>query len=464
MKVMKFGGGCLKDASTMERVAAIVAQEREEKVLVVSAIFGITEVLARCLHRVKTNEREIKGVIRKVRNAHLSLASESIGDKIILDETLTSIEAKMHELERLLYGVAYTEELTDRTKAFILSFGERLSSCLLEGILQSKGLKTKALDADRIGLITDASFENATAILPLVTKNLRRTILPLVRRGVTPIITGYFGCTEDRRITTFGRNSSDYSAAVITRCIDASVLEIWKDVDGFMSADPGIVKSAHRINGLSYYEAAELSYFGARILHPRTVEPLVDSDIPIVIKNISDPKKRGTRISREGYRRKEILKSVTFNKDITVLKIKGAGVGYKPGIISEMSRRLSDLNINIYSIITSQTCINLLLDRNDLHRSFEALRQLSGGVIEKIETMDDVALIAVVGEGLLRTHGLAAKVFSAVAREKVNVEMISAGASEVAYYFIIKRKDLSKAIHAIHEEYLEKHFNTGGRR
>jgi aspartate kinase len=213
-----------------------------------------------------------------------------------------------------------------------------------------------------------------------------------------------------------------------------------------------------------FRSAAELSYFGARILHPRTVEPLVDSDIPIVIKNIFDPKKRGTRISKEGYRRKGILKSVTFNKDIAVLKIKGAGVGYKPGIISEMSRRLSDLNLNIYSIITSQTCINLLLDRNDLHRSFEALRQLSGGVIEKIETMDNVALIAVVGEGLLRTHGLAAKVFSAVAREKLNVEMISAGASEVAYYFIIKRKDLSKAIHAIHEEYLEKHFNTGGRR
>jgi aspartate kinase len=236
--------------------------------------------------------------------------------------------------------------------------------------------------------------------------------------------------------------------------IGASSLEIWKDVDGFMSADPKIVKDAHGIDRLSYYEAAELSYFGARILHPRTVEPLVDTGIPIHIRNLYT-KSKGTRISLKGYEREEVIKSVTYNEHISVLRIHGPGVGYKPGIIAEIGRILSNEGINIYSVITAQTCINLLIDKRDSRRSYELIKKLAGGVIERVDLVDDIALIAVVGEGLLNRKGVAARVFSAVAEEGVNVEMISSGASEVAYYFIVKEDHLKKAINAIHKEFFK---------
>jgi len=289
--------------------------------------------------------------------------------------------------------------------------------------------------------------------LPQVRKNLAQCVLPVVNTGIVPVITGYFGCTVEGKITTFGRNGSDYCAAVIADGIDASRLEIWKDVDGFMSADPRIVKDAKNIDRLSYYEAAELSYFGAKILYPRTVEPLIKKDIPLHIKNIYCPEREGTVIRNGSYERTKIVKSITYNREISVLRIHGPGVGYKPGIIAEIGRILSDTGINIYSVITSQTCINLLLDLSDSRRSYEALKKLAGGVIERIDREGNIALIAVVGNGLLKSKGVAAKVFSAVAEEKINVEMISSGASEVAYYFIVQKKDLDSAVRAVHREF-----------
>jgi aspartate kinase len=450
---MKFGGGCLKDEESFLKVAEIIKAEKDNTVVVVSAMYNITNLLVDGIHRAKQSEEKIPKVIEALRNSHRHIADKTIKDDI-KQRTMKDIEAKIKRLERLLYGVAYTEEITDSVRALILSYGERLSAVILSGILNSKGSEAVAMEADEIGIITDESFENATAKLPQVKKNLNHTVLPLVNKGVVPVITGYFGCTQKGKITTFGRNGSDYSAAVVAYGIGASSLEIWKDVDGFMSADPKIVKDAHGIDRLSYYEAAELSYFGARILHPRTVEPLVDTGIPIHIRNLYT-KSKGTRISLKGYEREEVIKSVTYNEHISVLRIHGPGVGYKPGIIAEIGRILSNEGINIYSVITAQTCINLLIDKRDSRRSYELIKKLAGGVIERVDLVDDIALIAVVGEGLLNRKGVAARVFSAVAEEGVNVEMISSGASEVAYYFIVKEDHLKKAINAIHKEFFK---------
>lgn len=235
--------------------------------------------------------------------------------------------------------------------------------------------------------------------------------------------------------------------------LDADSLIIWKDIDGFMTSDPSLVKNARKIDQLNYYEAAELSYFGAHILHPRTVEPLVEEDIPIYVKNLSKPDMQGSKISSASPTKEEVIKSVTHNKDISVLRIFGAGVGYKPGIISKIGEDLADMGINIYSIITSQTCINLLLDKKDSKKSHRCIEKLAGDVIERVDLKDDIALIAVVGEGILTTKGLAAKVFSSVADEGINVEMVSGGASKVAYYLIVKERDVEKALRAIHAEF-----------
>ncbi len=240
---------------------------------------------------------------------------------------------------------------------------------------------------------------------------------------------------------------------MIANCLNADALEIWKDVDGFMSVDPKIVKEAVAIDQLSYDEAAELSYFGAQVLHPRTVEPARMKNITILVKNTFRPELKGTMIKPSGVQRAQTIKSISFMKNMAIIKIFGAGAGYKTGVMSEISQKLTDADVNIYSAATSQTCIALLISKNDTARSEKALAKSKRGVVERIEILDDIALLCVVGEGLGYEKGIAARVFTAVANEGVNVMMISAGASFVAYHFTVDKKDLERTIKAIHREF-----------
>jgi aspartate kinase len=453
MKIMKFGGSCLKDSDHFLRVAKIIWGEKEPVVVVVSAILGVTDMILKGLQEAFDSEVKILPFIEDLEERHKRIVQETIEKKAIKQKVFSSIKERLGKLERLLYGVAYIKDIPDSVKALILSYGERLCGQILSGVIRDKGRDSLPLESDQIGLITDDSFESATADLVETKESLERSVLPLVRKGIIPVITGYFGCTKEGKITTFGRNGTDYSAAVIAHGLCADKLEIWKDVDGFMSADPKIVDGAKKIDSLSYYEAAELSYFGSKILHPRTVEPVLNDNISICLKNLNAPNNDGSRLLKRSIERKDVVKSVTFNRDISVLKIRGPGVGYKPGVIAEIGNTLSDLGINIFSVITSQTCINLLLDSRDSLESYESIQALGDGVIEKVEREDDIALVSVVGEGIQNRRGIAARVFSVVAAEKINVEMISSGASEVAYYFIIKDDDVEKTINAIHSEF-----------
>ena len=453
MKIMKFGGSCLKDSDHFLRVAKIIRCEKEPVVVVVSAILGVTDMILKGLQEASDSEVKILPFIEDLEDRHKRIVQEAIEKKAIKQKVFSSIEERLGKLERLLYGVAYIKDIPDSVKALILSYGERFCGQILSGVIRDKGRDSLSLESDQIGLVTDDSFESATVDLAETKENLERSVLPLVRKGISPVITGYFGCTKEGKITTFGRNGTDYSAAVIAHGLCADELEIWKDVDGFMSADPKIVDGAKKIDSLSYYEAAELSYFGAKILHPRALEPVLNDNISICLKNLNAPNNDGSRLLKRSIEQKDVIKSVTFNRDISVLKIRGPGVGYKPGVLAEIGNTLSDLGINIFSVITSQTCINLLLDSRDSLESYESIQALGDGVIEKVEREDDIALVAVVGEGIQNRRGIAARVFSVVAAEKINVEMISSGASEVAYYFIIKDDDVEKTIKAIHNEF-----------
>jgi len=453
MKVMKFGGACLSTPENFLKVSEIIKSQEEKVIVVVSAISGITDMLFKALDIALRFENKIEEILKKIQKKHEFIINKTIFREEIRKRVKRRIKYKLKKLERLLYGIAYTEELTDSIKANVLSYGERFSAIILSEILIQNDKKAIAFESEKLGIVTDDSFENATANLNETKLNFERRLIPLLNKGFIPIITGYYGCTKKGKITTFGRNGSDYSAAIATYATNSPVLEIWKDVNGFMSADPKVVKNARKIDKLSYYEAAELSYFGARILHPRTVEPLSGLKTKIIIKNFHENRDKGTLILQKGYKKENVIKSVTFNKNIAVLRIYGPGVGYKPGIIGEIGKALSRKGINIYSILTSQTCINLLLDKRDSLRSYQTVKQLCNGIIEKINLVENIALVAVVGEGLKEEKGIAAKIFASVAKENVNVEMISMGASEVASYFIIKETDIEKVINAIHNEF-----------
>jgi aspartate kinase len=276
-------------------------------------------------------------------------------------------------------------------------------------------------------------------------------IKPILDSGEVPVLTGFFGADEQGRTTVFGRGGSDYTAAVVASALDAESLELWKDVYGFNSADPKIVEDAHVVPFLSYEEAAEMAYFGAKVLHPLSIWPVSEKGIPVWVGNIDDTQKmRGTWITRKEDVQETVVKCVAHSRSVAILKIHGSGIGLEYGVLSKLVTALSDAHINIKSVITSQTSIALLLDKADLKKAHQILAALREKTVESIEPLSDIGLVACVGKGMITTQGIAGKVFGAVAKEGINVEMISSGASETAYYFIVKKENLDRAVRAIH--------------
>jgi aspartate kinase/aspartokinase/homoserine dehydrogenase 1 len=272
------------------------------------------------------------------------------------------------------------------------------------------------------------------------------------------VVPGFYGVSPEGKTTLLGRGGSDYSAAAIAKCLEAESLDLFKDVDGFLTADPRYVDNPKRIRSLSYMESAELSYFGAKILHPRTVEPLRESGIPIRIYNIESVDKLSeplTTIEDTANIHDDVIKSVTFSDEIGILKLKGPGVGYKPGILSKVSSAMDHAGINIKSVITSQTTINILIETSYLKRSAALVRDLDLHAVSELISEDDISVIAAVGHGITEKVGLAARIFAAVSQKGINIEIISVGASPVAAYFIVKKTDRAATIRAIHDEYVK---------
>lgn len=455
MKVMKFGGGCLKNADGLNRIVNLIRSENNLPCVVVSAVAGVTDLLLRGLADAQKSLKAVTQTIACCRDVHLKLLEQTVADDSLRPEAARALNEEIDKAERILTEITLTGETTIALRNLVLSFGERLAARLVSAALGAGGVEARHFDADAIGLLTDDNLDNATANLRTCRKSIGRKASVYRHDGLVPVITGFFGVTACGRISLFGRNGSDYSAAVVAHAVEADELEIWKDVDGFMTADPKIIPQARKIDRLSYYEAAELSYFGAKILHPRTLEPLDGMKIAVRIKSLLDPSGPGTEICSEGCENEDVVKSVTADDEIAVLRIHGPGVGYKPGVIGRIGRRLSDRGVNIHAIITAQTCINLLLDKKDARESYDALRGLDVGVMSRLDLEEDIMLIAVVGDGLLNRKGVAARIFSSISRAGVNVEMISTGASEAASYFIVRDSDGDKAIKALHREFFE---------
>ena len=453
MKVIKIGGGCLTDSETAGHIMNLISARGEGNIFVLSALNGVTDSLIDGMTAALANENNIPDLISQLRDKHRSVARHLISNYRDFEEFAGGLDKSLSELERYYYGLNFTREITLRLRDVISSYGERFAVELFASGLHCQGINATYRMPEEIGLSTDGKFGDATANLSKTSKNLQRHLTPLINEGSIIFVPGFFGVSEEGDITTFGRGGSDYSAAVVAVAMQAELLEIWKDVDGFMSADPKFVPEAQLIPVLSYEEAAELSYFGAKILHPRTVEPLRKSKLKISIKNTVNPDGPGSLITAKSPRPKSVIKSVAHDTDISIIKVHASGVGARPGILALVAGQLTESDINIKSVVTSQTCISLLLAREDLEAGYLALKQLRPKPFRRLERVDDVALVGIVGEGLAQRKGIAARCFEAVAGCGVNVEMISFGPSKVALYFLVKTKDLHSAVNAIHSTF-----------
>jgi len=450
MKVIKIGGGCLNGKKTIARIIDLIAQRGRGDIFVVSALNGITDFLIESMDAALADEANIPKIISRLKARHDLVARHLIRRPKEAKGFSQDLAKTLSKLERLYYGLNFTGKISPRLRDAIVSFGERFAAQLLTAILSSRGIPTSYHMPQQIGMLTDGKFGDATANIPATARNFKKNLAPVLAKNKILFIPGFFGVSKNGDITTFGRGGSDYSAAVVAAAIKAEILEIWKDVDGFMTADPKLVPCTELIPLLSYEEASELAYFGARFLHPRCVEPVRTRKLNITIKNTLHPDAEGSLITARSPRLKSVIKSVAHDCNIGILKVHAAGVGARPGILAEVATCIAHNGINIKAVVTSQTCISLLLAGEDLAPGVAALKTLRPKPFRRLEPVEDIALISIVGEGLLRQKGIAANCFAAVAEAGVNVEMISFGPSRAALYFLTKKTNLKKAVNAIH--------------
>ncbi|SMD00824.1 aspartate kinase [Desulfocicer vacuolatum DSM 3385] len=454
MKVIKIGGGCLKGEAVVSSIVALIIQRGRGNVFVLSALSGITDKLMNGIEIAMADEDNIPSLVDEIRREHLGLARHLIASETDLKALEEEFEPHFLKIERYFFGISFTREATPRMQDIIVSYGERLSVILMAKVLKSHGEDAHYIMPRDAGIITDGRFADATANMPITSKNMQKNVLPMMTERTILFVPGFFGISETGEVTTFGRGGSDYSAAVVAAAMKADILEIWKDTEGFMTADPRNIPEAKLISILSYEEASELAYSGASILHPRTVEPVRKSGINIAIKNTLNPDGPGSLITEQAVHDKNVIKSISHSMDIAVLKVYASGVGLRQGILAHIAGTLAKAGINIKSVVTSQTCISLLLSRKDIERAHRVILEVKPRLFRESEQVTDTALISVVGDGLHNHRGIAARCFTAVSQVDVNIEMISFGPSKAALYFLVHETDLEKTMAALHSQFV----------
>lgn len=448
--VMKFGGAALRDAEGLRRTARIVAQAKGPRVVVASAMGGVTDRLRGALAAVPQDPAAVPGILAALRDQHRAALGGAADPA-----TQAALDTLLERLGRLLQGASYTQEVTPRLRDLVHSFGERLAAVALAAVLQFSGTAAQPLDAEAARVLSLGPYGLANPDL----EGLRRECAPRLRSvvdaGQVPVVTGYYGVDRDGNATLFGRGGSDYVAALLSYALRAEALELWKDVPGFLTADPRAVPGAALVPELRYDEAAELANYGARILHPRTVEPLEADRIPLRIRPFSDPQASGTTVRAEPGAAASPVRSVATLPDVAVVRLSGAGMASTPGMGDRILAPLAAAGINVINLAAGGASFALLLDGADAARAQHALTPLVGGPLHAMDARPGRTLVCVVGRGLGETPGMAAAILGAVGQAGVNVEMISLGASDIAIDFVVRREDADAAVQAVHGLFAE---------
>ena len=457
--VMKFGGVSLASGAKIKHVANLVKEfvdDGNEICVVVSAMYGVTDKLEE-IRKVASEENKTSKVsdfIKDLADEHHKAIEEVIDNKKIKNETISEIDDRLDEMEKALIGICHLGELTVRSMDYIASFGERLSAPIMSGALMSLGVDSVSLVGGEAGIITDDRYGDARP-LDISEETIKKRISPLLKDEITPVITGYIGVSEKNIITTLGRGGSDYTATIIGAGIDANEIWLWKETEGIMTTDPKIVSGAKRVPSISYIEAMELSFFGAKILHPSALEPAMRNSIPVRVKNTFSPQDPGTIITKESGI-KEVVKAVTLIKNVALINISGPGLVRSPKVSTRVFSTLADESVDIIIISqgSSERNISLVIDEPHLKKTIKALkREFDKSTIKDITYNKDICALAVVGMGMAGVPGVAGRIFTALGKSNTNIIMISQGSSENNISLVIKGKDSQRALQVIHDEF-----------
>ena len=443
---MKFGGTSVEDAQAMKRTAGIVHGRRLhglETVVVVSAMAKVTDLLLSAASAAGRGDKAgALAIGARLRHRHIDTATA-----LLEAERFNRLQQTLHQefdsLDDLLRGIAAVGELTPRTNDLVVSFGERLSSRMIAEAFEQHGLEGAHVDA-RSCIVTDATYGKAVPQESRIEEKLATIVLPLVEAGKTPVIGGFIGATAEGITTTLGRGGSDFTAALVGGGMHAGAIEIWTDVNGIMTTDPRICPDALRVKTISFEEAAELAYFGAKVLHPATILPAVQKSIPVWVLNSRNPENEGTKITAMAAKCASPFKSIAAKKKLTIIDVVASRMLMSHGYLKAVFDVFDKYKCAIDMVSTSEVSISLTVDSNQ--QLPEICAELAK--IADVKMEGHKALVCLVGEDIRGHNGIAGQVFSAISH--VNVRMISQGASEINMSFMIDEEDVEEAVRSQH--------------
>jgi aspartate kinase len=449
--VMKFGGTSVGSGQRFRQVAEIVRKtlaDGEVPIVVVSAMSGVTNALieaAKLAERRQLDKALSQSLI--VLDKHEELIAELFSDEKLRTQITKELDPYFTQINILLQGIAYLGELSKRSLDAISGFGELLSSTIFAHYLKDLGEKAAWVDARKF-MVTDESFGGATPDWPQIAAKAKTVFTPCLKERVIPVTQGYIGATTSGISTTLGRGGSDFSASIIGVVLDASEIQIWTDVDGMMTADPRLVPDACVLSEVSFQEASELAYFGAKILHPLTIKPAVEKKIPVRILNTMRPESRGTLITDSPKIDSDYphVRSIAAKKGLTAIFIHSPGMLMTHGFLAKVFDIFARFETPIDLIATSEVSISLTTDKlESLDKIVRALEERG----DEVKLMHDVAIVSVVGQHFRVMSGIASKIFGAL--ENINLIMISSGASDVNVNFVLTNEDADKAVKQLHK-------------
>jgi aspartokinase/homoserine dehydrogenase 1 len=462
IQVMKFGGTSVGDAGRIRSAAAIAAEASKERavVMVVSAMSSVTNTLIAAAGKAATcDEAAAEALTRALQEKHHETIGNLISDIENRRQLLSEIDALIERAANYCRGCALLGELSPRALDVIAGTGERLTARMAAAVLREMGLRGVAFDATDL-IVTDEVHGGARPLSDPTRKKTQAALFPLLEAGGIPVVTGYIAATAKGIPTTLGRGGSDYSATILGAALDASEVIIWTDVNGVLTADPRMVPDAATLDEVSYIEAGELAFFGAKVLHPMTLRPLIESAIPVWIRNSFQPGLAGTKITQTVRPTPQGVRAVTATRDVAMIAIAGPGIIGVPDIAARIFTASASVHANIVMISqsSSQDSICFVVQAADAARTEKALREalyedVHQHDLEHIKVNRNVAIVAAVGENMAGTPGIAGRVFSTLGKEGINIIAIAQGSSEYNISFLVESGGMEKAVKALHQAF-----------
>lgn len=462
---MKFGGTSVGSVEAIRNLIGIIKDETtrgNRVVAVVSAMNGVTDTLLTSVKMALEGDKwGYMSVAQKLRDRHEEALTRLVTPGEDRQQTMHKINKLIDEYAQLCHAIGIMGEATPRAMDTVISFGERLSNRVIAAALRAQGVNAKAFDANDY-VVTDDNHQNAAPQWDLTEQRIRAGLIPALEQGITPIVTGFIGATQDGAITTLGRGGSDYSGAIFAAYTDSDELIIWTDVDGVMTTDPRIDRRARVLPQVSYQEVGELAFYGAKVLHPKTVQPILNKGVPVRVRNTFNPSFPGTLISQQAQPSATVIKAVTAVRNVSMLTVSGRGMLGVPGIAGRTFLAVANSGASILMISQSSSeqsfCFVVIDDKAAAAAAAveeELKAEIGRGNIEAVEVLNDIVIVTAVGSGMRGTPGVAGRVFTAMGDTGVNVLSIAQGSSECSISFVVSEADLNTAVLTLHDLALE---------